>query len=270
MGIVYRDDPTSSAIRALRSRQSRTVTGSYVPGARTSPSRNAARVAYDRAAVHAVLDEALVCHVGFVVDGLPVVLPQLHARVDDTLYLHGSTGARALRAAADDGLDVCVTVTLTDGLVLARAAFHHSINYRTVVAHGTAVLVTDAAEKTAALVASVEAVVRGRSAGTRGPSAKELAATAVLRLNLREVSLKVRTGGPNDDPEDLGRPDWAGVLPLAVAGGTPVPAVDLAPETGVPAHVRDWVRPAPAEARRAGVERRLQERGVAAWSTSSS
>ena len=214
--------------------------------ARTSPTRNAGRVSYDRAAVHAVLDEALVCHVGFVVDGQPVVLPQLHARVDDTLYLHGSTGARGLRAAADGGLEVCVTATLTDGLVLARSAFHHSINYRAVIAHGTAVLVADAAEKTAALTALVEAVTPGRSSGTRPPSAKELAATAVLRLDLNEVSLKVRAGGPNDDAEDRDLPHWAGVLPLATAAGEPEPALDLPAGTEVPTHVVAWARPAPS------------------------
>ncbi len=219
------------------------MTGSYPPSVRTLPSRNAGRVSYDRAAVHAVLDEALVCHVGFVVDGYPVVLPQLHARVDDTLYLHGSTGARGLRAAGDGGLDVCVTVTLTDGLVLARSAFHHSINYRAVVVHGVAVLVADAAEKTAALTALVEAIVPGRAAGTRGPSAKELAATAVLRLDLTEVSLKVRADGPNDDPEDLELPHWAGVLPLSTSAGEPEPARDLSAGIEVPAHVRGWARP---------------------------
>lgn len=219
------------------------MTGSYPRTARTSPSRNAGRISYDRAAVHAVLDEALVCHVGFVVDGQPVVLPQLHARVDDTLYLHGSTGARGLRAAGDGGLEVCVTVTLTDGLVLARSAFHHSINYRAVVAHGTAVLVTAETEKTAALAALVEAVAPGRSAGTRAPSAKELAATAVLRLDLTEVSLKVRTGGPNDDPEDRDLPYWTGVLPLSTAAGEPEPAVDLPDGIEVPAHVNGWARP---------------------------
>lgn len=220
------------------------MTGSYPPSARTSPSRNAGRVSYDRAAVHAVLDEALVCHVGFVVDGQPVVLPQLHARVDDTLYLHGSTGARGLRAAADGGLNVCVTATLTDGLVLARSAFHHSINYRAVVAHGVAVVVADAAEKAAALTALVEAIVPGRATGTRSPTAKELAATAVLRLDLTEVSLKVRVGGPNDDPEDQDLPHWAGVLPLSTSAGEPEPALDLPARIEVPAHVGGWARPA--------------------------
>jgi nitroimidazol reductase NimA-like FMN-containing flavoprotein (pyridoxamine 5'-phosphate oxidase superfamily) len=212
----------------------------YPPTDRTTPTRLRERVGYDRAAVHAVLDEATVCHVGFVVDGRPVVLPQLHVRVGDDLYLHGSTGARALRTAADDGLEVCVTVTLVDGLVLARSAFHHSVNYRSVVAQGRATLVRDDAEKTAVLEALVESVVPGRAAGTRGPDRRELAATAVLRLPLHEVSLKVRTGPPGDDPDDLDLPHWAGVLPLGARRGTPVPAPELA-DAPLPAHVRAWV-----------------------------
>jgi uncharacterized protein len=214
----------------------------YAASPRTAPTRLRERVSYDRATVHAVLDEALVCHVGFVVDGRPVVLPQLHARVGDTLYLHGSTGARALGSARDGGLDVCVTVTLVDGLVLARSAFHHSINYRSVVAHGTAHVVTDPAEKTAALDALVDGVVPGRSAGTRGPDRRELAATTVLRLPLAEVSVKVRAGDPQDDPEDLAGPHWAGVLPLSTVAGAPVPASDLAEGIPTPAHVTGWRR----------------------------
>ena len=218
---------------------------SYSVSARTSPTRKPDRVHYDRAAVHAVLDEALVCHVGFVVDGRPVVLPQLHARVEDRLYLHGSTGARALRTARAGGLDVCVTATLTDGLVLARSAFHHSINYRAVVAHGTATLVEDPAEKEAALAALVDTVAPGRMAATRAPTGKELAATAVLRLDLAEVSLKMRTGEPVDDPEDHALPYWAGVLPLTVVAGAPQPAADLPSSAPVPAHVTEWARPGP-------------------------
>ncbi|MBB3082756.1 pyridoxamine 5'-phosphate oxidase family protein [Geodermatophilus sabuli] len=214
----------------------------YAPSPRTTPTRNPARVSYDRTTAHAVLDEAVVCHVGFVVDGRPVVLPQLHARVDDTLYLHGSTGARALLAARDDGLDVCVTVTLVDGLVLARSAFHHSVNYRSVVVHGTAHVVTDPAEKSAALDALVDAVVPGRAAGTRAPDRRELAATTVLRLPLTEVSVKVRSGPPSDDAADLDGPHWAGVLPLTTVPGAPVPAPDLAPGIGVPDHVTGWGR----------------------------
>jgi len=214
----------------------------YGATARTSPTRATQRVTYDREVVHRVLDEALVSHVGFVVDGRPVVLPQLHVRVDEVLYLHGSTGARALLAAREGGLPVCVTVTLLDGLVLARAAFHHSVNYRSVVVHGTATVVEGEQEKAAVLAALVESIASGRSAGTRAPSRKELAATTVLRLPLREVSAKVRTGPPVDDPEDLDLPHWAGVLPLATSPSNPLPAPDLAAGVSVPQHVADWRR----------------------------
>jgi nitroimidazol reductase NimA-like FMN-containing flavoprotein (pyridoxamine 5'-phosphate oxidase superfamily) len=221
---------------------------SYPPTPRTTPTRHTERVGYDRAVVHAVLDEALVAHVGFVVNGRPVVLPQLHARVDDVLYLHGSTGARALLTARGAGLDVCVTVTLVDGLVLARSAFNHSINYRSVVVHGTATVVEDPEEKAAALAALVDAVVPGRSAATRGPDRRELAATTVLRLPLEEVSVKVRSGPPADEPEDLALPHWAGVLPLATVPGPAVPAPELPADAEVPEHVRRWRRgPRPAD-----------------------
>jgi nitroimidazol reductase NimA-like FMN-containing flavoprotein (pyridoxamine 5'-phosphate oxidase superfamily) len=222
------------------------VTTDYPPTALTSPSREADRVGYDRATVHAVLDEAVVCHVGFVVDGRPVVLPQLHARVGERLYLHGSTGARALRNARDGGLDVCVTVTLLDGLVLARSAFNHSANYRSAVVHGTATVVEDPAEKTAALEALVDAVAPGRSAGTRAPTRKELAATTVLRLPLEQASVKVRTGPPIDEPEDLDSPYWAGVLPLTTVVGAPIPDPGLRDGIDVPDHVRAWHRPGDA------------------------
>jgi nitroimidazol reductase NimA-like FMN-containing flavoprotein (pyridoxamine 5'-phosphate oxidase superfamily) len=215
--------------------------GDYPETPRTRASRNRQRVSGDRGTVHAVLDEAVVCHVGFVVDGRPVVLPQLHVRVGERLYLHGSTGARALRMAEDGGLDVCVTVTLLDGLVLARSAFNHSINYRSVVAHGTAVAVEDPAEKSAALDALVDGVVPGRSTGSRPADRRELAATTVLRLDLAEVSVKVRSGPPGDDEDDLPLPHWAGVLPVSTVVGAPVPAPDLAPGTTVPAHVADRV-----------------------------
>jgi len=217
--------------------------GSYPVTAQTTPTRLRERASYDRAAVHAVLDEAVLCHVGFVVDGAPVVLPQLHARIDDQLYLHGSTGARALRAARQDGLAVCVTVTLIDGLVLARSAFHHSINYRSVVIHGVAREVTDEATKQTALAGLVDAVVPGRSAAVRGPSVKELRATTVLRLDLRNVSLKSRSGPPGDDDADLELPYWAGVIPISTATGQAQPAPDLAVGIPVPAHVSGWARP---------------------------
>lgn len=217
----------------------------YPQTPRTSPTRDAQRVSYDHEAVHAVLDEALVCHVGFVVEGRPVVLPHLHARVGEALYLHGSTGARAMQAARAGGLEVCVTVTLLDALVLARSAFNHSVNYRSVVMHAVAAVVQDPQEKTAALAALVEAVAPGRTGGTRPPSRSELAATTVLRLDLREVSVKVRTGGPEDDPEDLGLAYWAGVLPLITSPGTPQPSADLPDGVAVPEHISAWKRPAP-------------------------
>ncbi|MFD7232904.1 pyridoxamine 5'-phosphate oxidase family protein [Streptomyces sp. NPDC059881] len=212
---------------------------SYRTTERTVPTRSRDRASYDRDLVHSILDEAYVCHLGFVRDGAPVVLPTLYGRVGDTLYVHGSTGSRPLRMAgqADPGLDVCLTVTHVDGLVLARSAFHHSINYRSVVVHGTARQVTDPEEKRSALDALVDHVVPGRSRDSRPADAKELAATAVLRLDLDEVSAKVRTGGPSDDPEDLSLPYWTGVVPLVHGHGTPVPADDLDPSVALPTYL---------------------------------
>jgi nitroimidazol reductase NimA-like FMN-containing flavoprotein (pyridoxamine 5'-phosphate oxidase superfamily) len=202
-----------------------------------SPSRLRERVTTDRDAVHAVLDEALVCHVGVVVDGRPHVLPTLHARVGDTLYVHGSTAARILAAARPGLLPVCVTVSLLDGLVLARSAFHHSLNYRSVVVHGDAVLVTGPAEKIRMLDALVDRVGDGRSGACRPPTPKELAATSVLAVDLTadgtDVALKARSGGPNDDEEDLGLPFWAGVVPVRLTAGVPEPASDLPVPSGL-------------------------------------
>lgn len=212
----------------------------YQPTDRTVPTRSRERASYDRELVHSILDEGYVCHLGFVRDGAPVVLPTLYGRVGERLYVHGSTGSRPLRmagAAEDPGLPVCLTVTHVDGLVLARSAFHHSINYRSVVVHGTARQVTDPTERAAALDALVDHVVPGRAADSRPANAKELAATAVLRLDLAEVSAKVRSGGPHDEPEDLALPYWSGVLPVARTYGTPVPADDLGPDTPVPAYL---------------------------------
>lgn len=215
------------------------ATGAYEPTDRTVPTRSRDRAAYDRELVHSILDTAYVCHLGFVRDGAPVVLPTLFARVDDHLYVHGSTGSRPLRRAGetDPGLPVCLTVTHVDGLVLARSAFHHSINYRSVVVHGTAHRVTDPEEKRSALDALVDHVVPGRSLDSRPANAKELAATAVLRLDLNEVSAKLRTGGPNDDPEDLTLPYWTGVVPLVTRYGPPVPAADLDGSIAVPEYL---------------------------------
>ncbi|MFE1251126.1 pyridoxamine 5'-phosphate oxidase family protein [Streptomyces sp. NPDC058735] len=211
----------------------------YTPTDRTVPTRSAKRASYDRDLVHSILDEAYVCHLGFVRDGAPVVLPTLYARVGERLYVHGSTGSRPLRAAgqADPGLPVCLTVTHVDGLVLARSAFHHSINYRSVVVHGVARDVTDPEEKRRALDALVDQVVPGRSADSRPANTKELAATAVIRLDLEEVSAKLRTGGVNDEPEDLGLPHWAGVVPVRRTYGTPVPDPALAADTDLPGYL---------------------------------
>lgn len=207
--------------------------------ARTTANRGRDRMDYRRDSAHAILDEAYHCVLGFVVDGEPRLLPTLHVRVDDTLYLHGSTGSRPLLAARDPaGLPVCVTATLLDGLVYARSQFHHSANYRSVVAHGTARLVTDDAEKRRMLTALVEKVGRGRGADSRPPSRRELAETAVLALPLREVSVRARTGGVADEEEDLGLPHWAGVVPLRLAAGPPEP------DAGVRVPAPDFLRPA--------------------------
>ncbi len=213
----------------------------YTPTDRTVPTRSPDRASYDRELVHAILDEAYVCHLGFVRDGAPVVLPTLFARVGERLYVHGSTGSRPLRAAgqaADPGLPVCLTVTHVDGLVLARSAFHHSINYRSVVVHGVAHDVTDPEEKRQALDALVDHVVPGRAADSRPADKKELAATAVLRLDLDEVSAKLRTGGVNDEPEDLALSHWAGVVPVQRNYGTPIPDPGLTPGTELPDYLR--------------------------------
>ncbi|MFF1834483.1 pyridoxamine 5'-phosphate oxidase family protein [Streptomyces sp. NPDC058231] len=208
----------------------------YEPTERTVPTRSRERASYDRELVHSILDEAYLCHLGFVRDGAPVVLPTLFGRVGERLYVHGSTGSRPLRTAgqADPGLPVCLTVTHVDGLVLARSAFHHSMNYRSVVVHGIARTVTDPEERRTALDAIVDQVVPGRAADSRPANEKELAATAVIRLDLDEVSAKVRTGGPNDDAEDLGLPHWAGVIPLARGHHAPQPSDDLDPAIAVP------------------------------------
>jgi nitroimidazol reductase NimA-like FMN-containing flavoprotein (pyridoxamine 5'-phosphate oxidase superfamily) len=216
----------------------------YPPTARTVPTRYRERAHYDRATVHGILDEALICHVGYLNAGRPVVLPTTHVRLDETLYLHGSTGSGPMLAAAEspDGLPVCVTATLVDGLVLARAAMHHSLEFRSVVAVGNAHLVQDRGEKLRALAALLDHVASGRSADSRPPNPRELAATAVLALDLVEVSAKVRTGGPVDDPEDVALPYWAGVVPLTLNAGTPVPATDLDPAVALPPYLTSYRR----------------------------
>ena len=206
---------------------------------RTTLRRLPERAAYDRETVHAILDEGFICHVGFVVDEQPHVIPTGYVRLGETLYLHGSSGSR-LGLRRD--MPVCVTVTLLDGIVLARAAFHHSFQYRSVVVLGRTRPVTDADEKEAALSALVDHIVPGRSADVRGADRRELAATVVLALPLLEVSAKVRTGDPKEDEEDYDLPYWAGILPLALEPGRPVPDPRLEPGSTVPAYVTSWNR----------------------------
>ncbi|MEV3860831.1 pyridoxamine 5'-phosphate oxidase family protein [Streptomyces sp. NPDC050095] len=213
----------------------------YTPTDRTVPTRAKERAAYDRDLVHSILDEAYVCHLGFVRDGAPIVLPTLYGRVGERLYLHGSTGSRPLRMAGgqDPGLPVCLTVTHVDALVLARSTFHHSLNYRSVMIHGTAYPVTDPQERQLALDTLVDQVVPGRSADSRRANAKELAATAVLSLDLEEVSAKLRTGVTDDEPEDLDLPYWAGIVPLRKGYSTPIPSADLAEGIEVPSYLKE-------------------------------
>lgn len=209
----------------------------YQPTPQTTPTRYRERARYDRATVHGILDEALICHLGYVSDDRPVVLPTTHARLGETLYIHGSSGSGPMLAARFEGLPVCVTVTLVDGLVLARSAMHHSMNYRSVVVMGTARVVDDPEEKRLAFDALLDHVRPGRSGDCRPANAKELAATAVLAIDLVEVSAKVRSGGVADDPEDLALPHWAGVIPLTLEAGNVEPASDLDPCTPLPAYL---------------------------------
>lgn len=196
----------------------------YEPTPRTTASRLRERISYERATAHAILDEAYHCHLSFVVDGWPRALPTLHVRIDETVYVHGSTGSGPLLAArGPDGLAVCLTVTHLDGLVLGRSQFHHSANYRSVVAFGVARLVTSDDDKRRVMTALVEKIAAGRSADSRPPTRKELAETSVLALPLTELSVKARVGGVVDEPEDYGLPFWAGVVPLRLVPGTPEP-----------------------------------------------
>jgi uncharacterized protein len=208
---------------------------------RTRVRRLPKRGNYDRDTINAILDEAFICHVGFVADGQPYVIPTGFARIGNDLYLHGSAASRMLRNLAR-GVEVCVTVTLIDGLVLARSAFHHSVNYRSVVILGKAVLVKDTDEKNKALKAFTEHVIPGRWAEIRWPNEIELKATSVLKLPIDEASAKVRTGRPIDDQEDYSMSVWAGVLPLAVTKGDPVADERLPEGCSVPGYVRDYKR----------------------------
>jgi nitroimidazol reductase NimA-like FMN-containing flavoprotein (pyridoxamine 5'-phosphate oxidase superfamily) len=213
----------------------------FTPTERTQVKRLPKRGKYDTETVYKILDEAFVCHVGFVAGGQPYVIPTNFGRVGDTLYLHGSAASRMLRTLGE-GIPVCVTVTLVDGLVLARSAFHHSVNYRSVVILGTAKLVEDATEKMEALRLFTEHIMRGRWDEIRWPNEQEMKGTTVLSLPLEEVSAKVRVGGPVDDEEDYAMPVWAGVLPLAQTKGEPVPDARLKPGTPIPNYIANYSR----------------------------
>ncbi len=209
----------------------------YAPTERTQLKRLPKRASYDQAQIHAILDEGFLCHVGFVLEGQPYVIPTGYARSGEKLYIHGSAASRMLRTLAQ-GIDVCVTVTLLDGLVLARSAFHHSMNYRSVVVLGKAQLVTDPQEKWAALRCFTNHVVAGRWEEVRQPTELEMKATTVLVLPLNEVSAKIRTGPPIDDEEDYSLPVWAGVVPLKPQFGEPLPDSRLVSGIQAPRIVR--------------------------------
>jgi nitroimidazol reductase NimA-like FMN-containing flavoprotein (pyridoxamine 5'-phosphate oxidase superfamily) len=211
------------------------------PSARSRVVREPQRAVYDRDAIYRILDEAFICHVGFAVDGQPFVIPTSYGRLDDTLYIHGSAASRMLRNL-DQGIPLCVTVTLLDGLVLARSIFNHSMNYRSVVILGTAEVVEDPQEKLAALHALSEHILPGRWAESRQPNEKELKATFALRLPINEFSAKVRQGPPVDDEEDYAFRTWAGVVPLNIVPGTPIADDRCDPSISVPPYVRAYSR----------------------------
>ena len=221
---------------------------SITPTARTRVKRLPKRASYDRDAVYSILDTALVCHVGFALDGQPYVIPTLHVRIADRLYIHGSAASRMLGAAAN-GTPIAVTVTHIDGLVLARSAFHHSVNYRSVVILGTANLVTDPAEKFAVMKGLIDQVAPGRWDHIRHPNEKELDATSVLSIPIVEASAKIRSGDPLDDEADYAMPVWAGQIPIAARTLAPIADARLAASTTVPAHVNVYQLPANRGAR---------------------
>ena len=213
-----------------------------IPGSdRTRVRRLPKRGAYDRQTIDAILDEGFVCHAGFVVEGQPYVVPTGYARDGDRLLIHGSAASRMLNALSE-GIPMCVTVTLVDGLVLARSAFHHSMNYRSVVVLGKASVVRDAKAKIEAMRLLVEHIVPGRWEDCRRPNEKELKATTVLEIPLGEASAKIRTGPPADDDEDLPLPHWAGVLPLPMIPQAPIPDPKLADGIEVPDYVASYSR----------------------------
>jgi uncharacterized protein len=215
-----------------------------MPTARTRVVREPHRGVYDRETVYRILDEGFLCHVGFVSNGQPFVIPTSYGRKDANLYLHGSAASRMLRNLQKEGVPVCITVTLLDGLVLARSVFNHSMNYRSVVVLGRATLVSDPDEKLAALRVLSEHILPGRWDDSRQPNERELKQTSVLRVPIEEFSAKVRTGPAIDDEEDYSFPTWAGVLPLEIKPGTPIRDERLSPEWDVPDYVQRYSRTA--------------------------
>jgi uncharacterized protein len=217
------------------------VPESTPPTERTRVVREAQRGVYDRETIRKILDEGFVCHLGFSVEGQPYVIPTLYARVGDAIYFHGSAASRMLKNVSS-GIPVCVTVTLTDGFVLARSVFNHSMNYRSVVALGKAVLVDVPEEKLEALHAFTEKILPGRWNDARQPNEKELKATSILRLPLTEVSAKIRVGPPEDDAPDYALPVWAGVVPLHLTAGAPMRDERCDPSIPTPAYAAHYRR----------------------------
>jgi len=218
-----------------------TVPESFTPTERTRVIREPHRGAYDRETIYKILDEGFVCHVGFAVDGQPYVIPTMFARVGDSIYFHGSAASRMLRGVSE-GLSVCITVTLVDGLVLARSVFNHSMNYRSVVALGKATLIDAAEEKLTALRAFTEKILPGRWNDARQPSEKELKATSILRLPLSEVSAKMRAGPVEDDATDYALGVWAGIIPLQLSPGAPLRDERCDPSIPLPAYAAQYKR----------------------------
>ena len=213
----------------------------YTPTPRTRLVREADRAVYDREAAYRILDEGFLCHVGFVTDGQPFVIPTSYGRKDANLFIHGSAASRMLRTVKES-VPVCITVTLLDGLVLARSIFNHSMNYRSVVVLGKATLIDDPAEKIEALRLLSEHIIPGRWADSRQPNERELKATSVLRVPIEEFSAKVREGPVVDDEEDYSFPTWAGLVPLEMVAGEPIADARLDPKREVPSYARHYKR----------------------------
>lgn len=217
------------------------MSSSSAPTPRTRVVREPQRAVYDRSVVNRILDEGFICHVGFAIDGQPFVIPTSYGRHDDVLYIHGSAASRMLRSVSA-GIPMCVTVTLLDGLVLARSIFNHSMNYRSVVVVGTGIEIQDREEKLTALRLLSEHIVPGRWNEARQPNEKELKATTIIRLPIQEFSAKVREGPVIDDEEDYAFPVWAGVLPLNLVTGDPTSDARLAEGIEVPEYIRNYLR----------------------------